>query len=99
MIKQILLLIIAALSVTSLSAQVLEDCYQKDTSAYIRDHQLDFSRLKLEVSFVPQQELVKGRVTEYFTPLRKNVDTIYFDGPGIKIISCAVNGKPAVFDT
>ena len=67
MVKKILYLIIALIvMLLHLRAQVIEDCYQKDTSAYIRDHQVDFTRLKLEVSFVPEQSLVKGRVTEYF---------------------------------
>ena len=99
MIKKIILLITALCGIGSLQAQNLEDCYQKDTSAYIRNHQVDFTRLKLEVSFEPQKELVRGKVTEYFSPLRKNVDTIFFNGPGIKIISCTLNGKPAGYDT
>jgi aminopeptidase N len=97
--KKLLLLFIAMIGVMTSHAQIPDVCFQKDSGAYIRDHQVDFTRLKLEVSFVPQQSLVKGRVTEYFTPLRKNVDTIYFDGPGIKIFSCTINGKPAIFDT
>ncbi len=99
MIKKILLLTALLSSTMSLCAQVPEDCYQKDTSAYIRNHQVHFTRLKLEVSFVPQQALVKGRVTEYFTPLRKSVDTIYLNGPGIKFFSCTLNGKPTAYDT
>src|SRR5579871_4553519 len=80
-------------------AQIPNGDYVKDSTTYIRSHSVDFKKLRLEVSFDVKQSIVKGKVTEYFTPIRKNVDTIFFNGPGIKIFSCTLNGKPALFDT
>ncbi len=58
-----------------------------------REHPLDMQRMKIETSFVPEQGLVKGRVTHYFMPIRSSVDSVYFDGPGITIKSATLNGK------
>ncbi|HYM36728.1 MAG TPA: M1 family metallopeptidase, partial [Steroidobacteraceae bacterium] len=59
-----------------------------------REHPLDMQRMKIEVSFEPVKGKVIGRVTHYFTPLRSSVDSVYFDGPGIKIKEAYLNGKP-----
>ncbi len=80
-------------------AQSAFDCHQADPKAQYRDHPIDITRLKLEVSFEPAAGKVKGKVTHYFTPLRKTVDTLFFDGPGITIQSCMVDGKSTKFKT
>ncbi|RPH36300.1 hypothetical protein EHM92_04740 [bacterium] len=57
------------------------------------EHPVDMLRMRLEVSFVPEQGLVKGRVTHIFAPLRERVYSIFFDGPGIRIQKAALNGR------
>jgi aminopeptidase N len=47
--------------------------------------------MKLEVSFVPKAGIVKGLVTHTFKPLQKKVDSLFLDGPGIKIIQAKLN--------
>lgn len=59
-----------------------------------REHPVDMLRMKIEVSFDCPRGLVKGKVTHYFTPIREHVDSIFFDGPGIKIKEATLNGKP-----
>jgi aminopeptidase N len=50
--------------------------------------------MTLKVSFEPQKGLVKGTVTHVFTPLRRNTDSIIFDGIRITIREAMLNGKP-----
>jgi aminopeptidase N len=56
------------------------------------EHQVDMKHMRLEVSFDPERGLVKGRVTHLFTPLRAQVDSLFFNGPGIRILSATLNG-------
>ncbi|MDP4220579.1 MAG: M1 family metallopeptidase [Bacteroidota bacterium] len=64
-----------------------------------REHPVDMLRMKIEVSFDCPKGIVYGKVTHYFTPLRSHVDSIFFDGPGIKIKDAMLNGKPLQFTT
>jgi aminopeptidase N len=61
------------------------------------EHQVDMQHMRLEVSFVPQQGLVKGKVTHIFTPIRPTVDSLFFNGPGIRVHRAFLNGKPVPF--
>lgn len=97
-IKKILA-VIFLFSASVTLAQSSFDCLQSDPGAQYRDHQVDIIRMKLEVNFEPAVGKVKGKVTHYFVPLRKKVDTLFFDGPDITIQSCTVNGKTAQFKT
>ena len=68
-----------------------------DQTSIPREHTIDVEHMKLSVSFVPEQGLVKGEVTHYFTPLRDKVDSIYFDGIDIRIQEARLNGQPITF--
>lgn len=58
-----------------------------------RERVVDFERMRLEVSLDAPKGLVIGKVTHYFTPLRKEVGEIHFDGVGIRIQKAMLNGK------
>ncbi len=58
-----------------------------------KERVVDFERMRLEVSFDAPKGLVIGKVTHYFTPLRKEVEEIHFDGVGIRIQKALLNGK------
>lgn len=90
-------LILLALSGVA-SAQNTYRSYLKDNTTY-REHPIDITRMKVEVSFEPKQGLVKGKVTHTFTVLQKQVDSVFFDGPGITIKSAAINGKALPYRT
>ncbi len=62
-----------------------------------REHPLDMLRMKIEVSFDCPKGTVYGKVTHYFTPLREHVDSVFFDGPGIRITEALLNGKKVPF--
>ncbi len=64
-----------------------------------REHSLDMLRMKIEVSFDCPKGIVYGKVTHYFTPLRSRVDSVFFDGPGIKVKEATLNGSPLKFTT
>ncbi len=80
-----------------ISAQSTYNCYVRDANSAPRDHQVDVTRMSLDVRFEPKLGLVKGTVIHQMVPLRKQVDTLFFDGPGIHIQSAELNGKPVKF--
>jgi aminopeptidase N len=56
------------------------------------EHPLDMLHMRLEVRFDPLKKLVVGKVTHVFTPLRERVDSVFFNGPGIRIREATLNG-------
>jgi len=83
----------------ALQAQYKTSSYLYDAAAVPRDHPLDFIRMKLDLSLVPEQGLVKGRVTHYFTPLRPSVASFFLDGIQMKVSEIWLNGKPVGYHT
>ena len=67
--------------------------YLVDSSASAREHAVDMEKLSLEVSFLPEQGLVKGRVTHAFRLLQDRLDSIFFDAPGITIKEARFDGE------
>lgn len=81
-----------------LMAQTPYQSYHKDPVQY-REHVLDITKMKVEVSFLPEIKQVNGKVSHSFVVLRKTVDSIFFDGPGIQILKASLNGKSLSFKT
>ena len=73
--------------------------YQNDPGDRPREHSADITNMKVEVSFDCPKGLVRGKVTHTFSPLRKTIDTLFFDRPGIKISSANLDGKTCRFKT
>ncbi|HLG02956.1 MAG TPA: M1 family metallopeptidase, partial [Bacteroidia bacterium] len=73
--------------------------YLDDGAWAPREHVVDFLHMKLEVAFDVKEGLVKGKVTHRFTPLREKLDSIWLDGPQIRILEASVNGKQATYRT
>ncbi len=61
------------------------------------EHPVDMLHMRLEVTFEPTEGLVRGTVTHRFTPLRPRVDSLFLNGPGIRVASVSYRGKPAPF--
>ncbi|MEW6470235.1 MAG: M1 family metallopeptidase [Bacteroidota bacterium] len=78
-------------------AQLKTRSYIIDPQLAPREHNVDFQHLRLELSFLPAQGLVKGKATHIFTPLRPRVDSIWLDAIRIRFSSVKVNGKDAKF--
>lgn len=88
---------LAILAPAASYSQVKTRSYIVDPLLAPRDHNVDFQHLKLEVSFVPEQGLVKGKVTHTFIPLRPKVDSLVLDGINMDIKEITLRGKPAKF--
>ncbi|MCF8449598.1 MAG: M1 family metallopeptidase [Taibaiella sp.] len=86
-------LCLLAISQAQLNAQHSHVSYQYDAGSSMREHTLDFKRMKLQVAFEPEKGLVKGTITHHFTAIREQVDSFFLDGPGIKVKSAMLNGK------
>lgn len=71
---------------TQASAQHF-DHYISDPDATPREHKLDVKHLNLNVKFNPQAGEVMGTVVHTFTPIRKQVDSVFWDAPDITINS------------
>ena len=93
--KKILIALLAFSSVAT--AQNTYRSYLKDNTTY-REHALDITRMKVEVSFEPTKGLVKGKVTHSFTVLQKQVDSVFFDAPGIQIKSAQLGTQTLAFN-
>lgn len=97
-LSKISLLILLCISSVSIS-QIKTISYQFDPGSDMREHVLDFERMRLWVEFEPEKGLVKGKITHFFTPIRANVDSFFLDAPGITIQSAKLNGADIKFST
>jgi len=73
--------------------------FQNDPNNEPREHPIDMKHMRVEVSFEPERGLVKGRVSHVFVPLRPEIDSVFFDGPAIRVLEATLNGRPLRFKT
>jgi aminopeptidase N len=73
--------------------------FQNDDGASPKDHNLDFERMRLWVEFVPEEGLVKGKITHFFSAIREKVDSFFLNGPGIMVKEAKLNGKDITYKT
>ncbi len=71
--------------------------YYADKDLIPRERVVDFSNLKLEVSFVPEKKLVRGMVQEKFTVLRKELDSLFLDGIDMTFLEVKLDGEPVEY--
>lgn len=74
-------------------------CYVADDNDEAREHMVDMQHMLLDVSFQPEAGIVNGTVTYQFKALRKTVDSLFLDAPGVEIKDVKLNGKAAKFET
>lgn len=67
--------------------------YHTDPGGHERNRNIDVTHMKVEVKFDVYKKSVMGKVTHTFNILQNQVDTIFFDAPGIQIISATIDGK------
>jgi aminopeptidase N len=67
--------------------------YHTDPGGHERNRNIDVTHMKVEVKFDVYKKSVMGKVTHTFIALQNQVDTIFFDAPGIQIISATIDGK------
>jgi aminopeptidase N len=96
-LKNLFLALILHVPLCSIWAQSKSQTYVLEDEKYPRERLIDMERMVVDVSFDPPAGIVNGQVTHYFKPLRKSIDSIYFDAPKIKIKNVFLNGKSAKF--
>jgi aminopeptidase N len=67
--------------------------YHTDPGGHERNRNIDVTHMKVEVKFDVYKKSVMGKVTHTFITLQNQIDTIFFDAPGIQIISATIDGK------
>lgn len=74
-------------------------CHVHDDNAYAREHLVDMQHMLLEVELVPEIGKVIGKVNYDFTALRKQVDSIFLDAPGVEIEKVLLDNASVKFET
>jgi aminopeptidase N len=87
------------LSVSSSFAQNKTRTYLVDPELAPRDHNIQYTHLRLNIAFEPAKGLVKGKVTLAFTTLRKTTDSIWLDGIQMTVQKIVLNGKETKYRT
>lgn len=95
--RKILLPALASLLLGVAAAQTSNRVYAGDPALSVRSHNLNFTRLRLQLSINPAQGQVTGTVTHYFTPLRPAVDSFFLDGVQMNFQSVLLNGSPVKY--
>ena len=86
--KNLLALLLPFISIFNLQAQ----SFIQTTVGEPYSHPVDFTRLKLEVSFQLAEGIVNGEVTHYFTALQ-NTDTLFLNGIDMQYEKVMYHGK------
>ncbi len=74
-------------------AQVKTRDYVVDPELAPREHNVNFTNMRLEIGFEPAKGLVKGKVTLTFTTYRQHTDSIWLDGIKMNVQRLTLNGK------
>ncbi len=86
-------------SIKSSLAQDTSICYLRDDNGRIREHNVDFIKMNLDVRFDTKEGKVIGNVKYDFRPIQYVVDTLFLNAPDIKIKTVLLDGKEAKFTT
>lgn len=96
-ISRFVLAFLVLMNSISVFPQTKNKVYEYDPGSSPREHNVDFERMRLEVEFEPEKNLVKGKITHFFSPLRQKVDSVFLDGPGINVKEAKLNGTAIKF--
>ena len=80
-------------------AQDTSITYLRDPDGRIREHNVDFLKMVLNVKFNTREGKVIGNVKYEFKPIQYVVDTLFLNAPGINIKKVLLNGKDVAFTT
>jgi aminopeptidase N len=95
--KKFPLFLFFALAALSSIAQERTRSYLIDPALAPRDHNVQFTHMRLDISFAPEKSLVKGKVMLDFTTLRSSTDSIWLDGIRMRVQKITLNGKEAKY--
>jgi len=91
--KKSLLAALLSLSTLITQAQTKTRSYLIDPELAPREKIVNFTNMRVEVSFEPVKGLVKGRVTLMFTPYKQTTDSIWLDAIKMDVKKLTLNGK------
>ena len=74
-------------------------CYLRDNNGRIREHNVDFTKMKLDVKFNTKEGKVIGKVKYDFRPIQFVVDTLFLNAEDMEIKSVSLDGKPLTYST
>ncbi|HLP20692.1 MAG TPA: M1 family metallopeptidase [Chitinophagales bacterium] len=83
---------------TSALSQDSSICYLRDASGRVREHNVDFLKMNLNVKFNTKEGKVMGNVKYDFRPIQYVVDTLFLDAPGIDVKKVLLDGKDVTFN-
>jgi len=95
--KFLLLNILTMISAFSVIGQVEKRIYYSDADLVPIEHPMDFEHLKLEVSFIPEQGKVIGKVVHSFKVLAWEVDTVFLHAEHISITAAKLDEQEVTF--
>jgi len=71
--------------------------YVEDKAAPIREHNVDFITLTLDLNFIPEAGNLSGNANYTFKAIQPKVDSVFLDGPGILIQQIQLDNKATRF--
>lgn len=86
-------------AISTVTAQDSTICYLRDPDGRIREHNVDFIKMVLDVKFKEKEGKVIGNVKYDFKPIQYVVDTLFLNAPGIDIKKVLLDGKEKQFTT
>ena len=72
--------------------------YLTDDKLIPREHNVDMQHMLLELDFVPEQALVKGKVKHTFITLQQEVSSLFLDAPDIRIKNVLMDDVEVQFE-
>lgn len=97
--KNLLTLFFSSLFFGFAVAQDTSVCYLRDHDGRIREHNVDFTKMVLDVKFNAAEGKVYGRVKYNFQPVQYITDTLFLNAPGISIKNVLLDGNNVAFKT
>ncbi len=95
--RRFLFLTIFVIAIFTLNAQLRTTNFMEDGAAVPRDHQLDFSKIKVALSFDAPSGTVFGKVVYQFSCLRPTVSSFFLDGIKMQVKEVTLNGQPVKY--
>jgi aminopeptidase N len=93
------LLLLSLFVAVSAGAQDTTITYFRNPEGRIREHNVDYLKMVLNVKFNTAEGKVIGDVKYEFRPIQYVVDTLFLDAPGIDIKKVTLDGKDVAFTT
>ncbi len=95
----ILIFAFFAVSFFNLRAQLRTTNFIEDNASVPRDHQLDFTKIKVALSFDAPKGIVIGKVNYQFNSLRPTVTSFFLDGIKMQVKEITLNGQTIQYKT